>query len=121
MMPVVLIIEDEEPMRVLLKIQLKRLGFDSIEATNGLEGIKMAQSKKPDLILCDLMMPVAEGDFTLGYIRSTPDLRNIPVIVMSAHPRAHIIAEQLHANYCLPKPFSMGELEAAIDQLALVR
>lgn len=118
-MPVVLIIEDEEQMRTLLKIQLKRMGFDSIEAGNGLEGIKMAQAKKPNLILCDLMMPVAEGDFVLGFIRSTPDLKNTPIIVTSAHPRAQVIAQQLGANYCLPKPFSMTELENAIEQVAI--
>ncbi len=119
-MPTVLIIEDAEEMRDLLGNYMQRLGYEVIEANDGLEGIKLAQSLRPDLIVLDLMMPVATGDFTLGFLRSTEALKKIPVIVTSAHPNARNIAAQLGANACLGKPFHMDELRELITQLAPV-
>jgi CheY-like chemotaxis protein len=113
----ILIIEDAEEMRELLRNFLSRMNYDVKEATDGLEGIKMAQSLRPDLIVLDLMMPVAAGDLTLGFLRSTEALKKIPVIVTSAHPNARNIAAQLGANACLDKPFHMNELKDLIAQL----
>lgn len=119
-MPTVLIIEDAEEMRDLLRNYMRRLGYEAVEANDGLEGIKLAQSLRPDLIVLDLMMPVAAGDFTLGFLRSTEALKKIPVIVTSAYPNACNIAAQLGANACLGKPFLLDELGEWITQLAPV-
>jgi DNA-binding response OmpR family regulator len=99
---------------------ISQLHYDVYEAGNGLEGIKLAQALKPDLIILDLMMPVASGDLTLGFVRSTRGLEKTPVIVVSAHPNADRIAEQLHANACLKKPFRLRELAALLQELAPV-
>jgi CheY-like chemotaxis protein len=116
-MATILIIEDAEEMRELLRNFLSRMNYEVKEATDGLEGIKMAQSLRPDLIVLDLMMPVAAGDLTLGFLRSTESLKKIPVIVTSAHPNARSIAAKLGANACLDKPFHMNELKDLIAQL----
>jgi diguanylate cyclase len=116
-MPTILIIEDTDDMRTMLGTFLRRSGFEILEAVNGLDGIKMAKTYVPSLVLLDLMMPVAQGDLALGFIRSTAELRHIPVIVTSAHPNAMRIAEQLGANDCIIKPFSLGELREKIDAL----
>jgi DNA-binding response OmpR family regulator len=115
-MPSVLIIEDAQELREMLGMFLSRLGYEIFEATNGLDGLKMAKMMYPSLIILDLMMPVAAGDLTLGFLRSTDSLKNIPVIVTSAHPNAKAIAKQLGAEACLEKPFSFEELRAVVDK-----
>lgn len=115
-MPSVLIIEDAQELREMLGMFLSRLGYEIFEATNGLDGLKMAKMMYPSLIILDLMMPVAAGDLTLGFLRSTDSLKNIPVIVTSAHPNAKTIAKQLGAEACLEKPFSFEELRAVVDK-----
>ncbi len=117
-MAVILVIEDAEEMRELLRNFLRRMNYQVAEANDGLEGIKMAQALRPDLIVLDLMMPIASGDLTLGFIRSTESLKKIPVIVTSAHPNARNIAAQLGANACLDKPFHMNELRELVEQFA---
>jgi two-component system, cell cycle response regulator DivK len=113
----ILVVEDAEEMRQLLRDFLGRLNYEVVEATDGLEGIKMAQALRPDLIVLDLMMPVAAGDLTLGFLRSTESLKKIPVIVTSAHPNARNIASKLGANACLDKPFHMNDLKDLIAEL----
>lgn len=117
-MPSILIIEDTDDLRGMIRDFVTRLSYEVYEASDGLQGIKMAQSLRPSLILLDLMMPTASGDLTLGFIRSTPQLKNTPVIVISAHPNATNIASDLGANACLLKPFSIRELKDLISQLA---
>jgi CheY-like chemotaxis protein len=113
----VLIVEDTDEMRTLLKSYLERmLKLEVIEAVNGLEGIKLARLEQPDVIILDLMMPVAGGDLALGFLRSTPPLNNIPVIVSSAHPNAQRIAQQLGAAACLKKPYDLFTLREAIEK-----
>jgi DNA-binding response OmpR family regulator len=118
-MPSVLVIEDTEELRDMMRVFLKRLGFEVLEAPNGLDGIKVAKASLPDLVILDLMMPVASGDFSLGFMRSTTQLKNTPVIIISAHPKAAIIAESLNAH-CLPKPFGFPALKAIIEKAGLI-
>ncbi len=115
-MATILIIEDAEELRQMLCSYISQLHYDVYEAGDGLEGIKMAQAIKPDLILLDLMMPVASGDLALGFIRSTKGLEKTPVIVISAHPNANRIAEQLNANAYLKKPFRLDQLRELLEE-----
>lgn len=117
MMPTVLIIEDADENRQMLRTYLSKLGYQVLEAANGLEGIKAAKLHIPSAILLDLMMPVAQGDLTLGFIRSTSELRHIPIIVTSAHPNAERIAAQLGANACLMKPFQLSDLRDLLESM----
>ena len=115
-MATILVIEDTEDFRRILNTYITRLGYDVIEASNGLEGIKLAKTYLPSLILLDLMMPLAQGDLALGFIRSTPELKHIPVIITSAHPNARALGQQLDANAVLVKPFPFSELKTLIEQ-----
>ncbi len=119
-MATILIIEDSFELRQMICAFVSQLQYEVYEANDGLEGIKMAQAVRPDLILLDLMMPVASGDLALGFIRSTKGLEKIPVIVISAHPNADRIAQQLEANACLKKPFRLNELADLLRELVPV-
>lgn len=116
-MPTALIVEDSPEVQNMLSMFLARLGFETIEADDGLQGIKLAEHARPDVILLDLMMPFAPGDLLLEYIRKTEALKNTPVIVTSAHPKAREISQRLGANLCVEKPFTFDDIKNAVQKV----
>lgn len=80
----VLIVDDDEVWRYLVKGWLDQAGYQVLEATNGKEGLKLAEAKKPDLILLDLNMPELNGFEFLKKLRSNPQTEFIPVIVSTS-------------------------------------
>ncbi|KAB2905748.1 MAG: response regulator [Anaerolineae bacterium] len=112
----VLIVEDDPDMRRLLELYIEPLGFEVIQAVDGLEALYQAQYYEPDLVILDLMMPVASGDLVLGFIRSTEKLKKIPVLVVSAHANIAALAEQYEADAYLQKPFSPQDLRFVMQQ-----
>lgn len=115
-MAVILIIEDHQDMREMFKMLLEHMGHQVEVAREGVEGLHQLQ-RHPDLVLLDLSMPVASGDVVLGYIRSTPDLANTKVLVISALPNADAIAAQLGADACLKKPVDLTDVRRVVNQL----
>ncbi len=113
----VLITEDSADARQLLRDLLEGLGHNVIEATDGLEGVRIALTNRPDLIILDLMMPTASGDSALQFMRGTPELRDIPVLVVSAHPDIARIAKQNAADGWASKPISISELTDKIESI----
>ncbi len=116
-MPKILIVEDDEQLQQVLEMTLKRHGYEVHGSTNGVDAMVQASSLKPDLIVLDLMMPLASGDAVLGFLRSTESLKKTRVLVVSAHPKAATLADQLDADGFLAKPVEMQTLCSAIDQL----
>ncbi|MGH8353796.1 MAG: response regulator, partial [Pseudomonas sp.] len=80
----VLVVDDVATNRVLMVHLLQRFGFAVSEASNGQEGLERAHAERPDLILMDLMMPVMDGLEATRRMRQTPDLAQIPIIILSA-------------------------------------
>ncbi len=87
-MPKILLVEDNEMNRDMLSRRLKRKGFDVVMAVDGQEGIDMASSESPDLILLDMSLPVVDGWKAAGQLKSRPDTRGIPIIALTAHAMA---------------------------------
>jgi CheY-like chemotaxis protein len=83
--PKLLLVEDNEMNRDMLSRRLERRGFQIVMALNGAEGVSMAGSEKPDLILMDMSLPVLSGWDATRSIKSNPDTRSIPVIALTAH------------------------------------
>lgn len=113
----ILVVEDSADARLLMRDLLERLEHQVSEADNGLAGVRMALNSRPDLILLDLMMPAASGGSTLRFIRGTPGLADIPVLVISAHPDVAQIARNNGADAWVSKPVSIAELSAKIDSM----
>jgi len=113
----ILIVEDDSELQDMLALLLKRQGYEVYGAQNGVEALYQAMYYQPDLIILDLMMPLASGDAVLGFVRSTESLRNTPVLVVSAHPKAAELAAQLEADDYLTKPVEMNVLIARIQKL----
>ena len=78
----ILIVEDEANIRELLRLYLEREGYAVIEAENGVEGIKLWKSEKPDMLLLDVMMPVMDGWAVCKEIRAESD---VPIIMLTAN------------------------------------
>jgi len=79
----VLIIEDEEALRKVLEEKMEHAGFEVFGAKDGVEGSDMAKSKNPDIVLLDLILPKRSGFDVLGMLKGDPELKDIPVIVLS--------------------------------------
>jgi two-component system phosphate regulon response regulator PhoB len=82
--PRILIIEDERPLVEILQINLAREGFETSSARDGAEGLKLAQTTVPDLILLDLMLPGRSGLDVCRDLKSSPITKKIPVIMITA-------------------------------------
>lgn len=105
----VLVIDDEEMARTMMRHHLEHFGCIVTEAPSALQGIEMARSAPPDLIMLDLMMPEVDGWEALGRIKEDPDLRDIPVVIAS------VIAGEgrgrlLGAVDMVSKPFDRDDL-----------
>ncbi len=87
-MPKILIVEDNEMNRDMLRRRLARKGFETIVAGDGLDGVAMAASGQPDLILMDMSLPALDGWEATRRIKASPETHSIPVIALTAHAMA---------------------------------
>jgi len=80
----ILLVDDDLTLREMYEERMKAEGFSIIQATNGEEAIKKARESKPNVILLDIMMPKVNGFDVLKELKSDPEMKNIPVIVLTA-------------------------------------
>lgn len=80
----VLVVDDELDMRTFITTLLETNGFKALSAEDGTHGLELARKKKPDLIILDIMMPKESGITMYRELKSDPDLKDIPVIMLSA-------------------------------------
>src|ERR1700726_4248541 len=81
----ILYVEDNEDNIYMLKSRLTRAGYTVLVATDGAQGVAMATSEKPDLVLMDLSLPVLDGWEATRRIKAAPETSRIPIIALSAH------------------------------------
>ena len=113
----ILVIEDEASIRENILELLEAENFEGFGADNGLAGVKLAREILPDLILCDLMMPVIDGYSALTLLRAEPATASIPFIFLTAlSDRTHLrTGMELGADDYLTKPCTPNELLRAIQ------
>jgi len=116
-MPVVLIVDDDADTRVAIADLLEDAGYDVLCAANGREAlVRLSVSGvRCDLILLDLLMPVMNGWDFRRLQRQTPEIANIPVLLMSAGAHLAVVREELKADGSMTKPV------AEVDLLQLVK
>ena len=110
----ILLVEDDADSRTMLTLSLEFAGYVVVTATNGAEAYNMARQHQPVLILLDLMMPVMTGEEFRRVQVANPEIRKIPVIILSAHHECHLIAKRLKAVGSLAKPVDLDALAAVI-------
>jgi len=115
----VLVVDDDKDIRESLTEILTDEGYPAVAAENGqeaLEQIRRLANGPPSLVLLDIMMPVMDGwQFRRAQLND-PSLRSIPIIVLTAHADADIIAREIGAVGFLKKPLSVGALLTAIER-----
>jgi two-component system, cell cycle response regulator DivK len=81
----ILLVEDNELNRDMLSRRLQRRGFEVVNAVNGQEGVEMAHSEAPELILMDISLPIMDGWEATRNIKKSPKMRSTPIIALTAH------------------------------------
>ncbi len=115
----ILLVEDNEMNRDMLSRRLQRKGYEVVIAVDGGEGVAMATSQRPDLILMDMSLPVLNGWDATRQIKADPALNRIPVIALTAHAMASD-REQALAAGCdgyETKPIDLPQLLEKIESL----
>ena len=112
----ILVVEDNEMNLDMLSRRLYRRGYEIVIATDGAQGVKLAGSERPDLILMDMSLPVLDGWQATRQIKSDPELKTIPVIALTAHAIAGDREKALAAgcDEYETKPVKFPELMAKI-------
>ena len=115
----VLVVEDTEDNRFMMRRLLEMTGYRVVEALNGDEAVKLAASELPNLILMDLSLPVIDGLAATRLIRKLPNLQSTPIIAVSAHDTCDFQSEAIDAgcNTYVTKPIDFNELEQLIAKL----
>ncbi len=117
----ILVVDDEAHRVELLRERLGRNGYEVISAAGGLEGLEKANKENPDLILLDIMMFGMDGFEVLRKLRSEPETKDIPVIMLTAKADTDSIfrAEDLKSADYIIKPFDFKELLDLIEKYIL--
>ncbi|MBA2525648.1 MAG: response regulator [Pyrinomonadaceae bacterium] len=115
----VLLVEDTQDNRMMMRRLLELSGYRVSEAVNGVEAVKAAEREMPNIILMDLSLPIVDGLAATRRIRQLPDLAEVPIIAVSAHDTADFHAEALAAgcDAYITKPIDYTELEDLITDL----
>ena len=117
----VLLVEDTEDNRFMMRRLLEITGYRVVEAMNGEEAVRLAEAECPHLILMDLSLPVIDGLAATRLIRKIPACERTPIIAVSAHDTSDFQSEAISAgcNCYITKPINFNELEAMIAQLLI--
>lgn len=118
-MPKLLLVEDNEMNRDMLSRRLERKGYSVVVAVDGAQGVALALSDVPDLILMDMSLPVMNGWDATKDLKTRPDTRSIPVIGLTAHAMAGDFEKAIAAgcdDYDT-KPIDLRRLLAKIEAL----
>ncbi len=109
----ILIVDDEQPIRDILVYNLKKEGYNTIEASDGVTAVDIALEKRPDLILLDIMLPKLDG---LSVCKRVKNSYNVPIIMLTAKDGEidKILGLELGADDYITKPFSVRELVARV-------
>ena len=113
----ILIIEDSRDTYELMHFILEQSDYETVLALNGRDGINAAIKQKPDLIIMDLSMPEMDGWTATSLIKKDPELKSIPVIVLTAHalPGDRKRAMDAGCDEYVTKPMNLGELVNTVN------
>lgn len=117
--PKVLLVEDTEDNRQMMRKLLEMSGFQVIEAINGKEAVEVASRIRPQVILMDLSLPFIDGLAATRQIRNLPGMKSVPIIAVSAHDTADFHSDALAAgcDAYITKPIDYPELEDTVKTL----
>ena len=115
----IMVVEDFEDNRFMMRRLLEMSGYRVVEAVNGEQAVEIARRELPNLILMDLSLPVLDGLAATRRIRQHEELRRVPIIAVSAHDTSDFHADALAAgcNDYVTKPIDFDQLETLLQRL----
>jgi DNA-binding response OmpR family regulator len=116
--PHILVLEDDPSVQMLMRKQLTAHGYKVTTASDGLDGLMKLEAVKPDLIICDVMMPNLDGIEFVKAVKGHGDTQRIPVIFLTAKtdPRSMIDGINVGARFYVTKPFAIDDLLSKVTR-----
>lgn len=116
----ILLIDDEDFIVTALSFKLEKRGMEVIRAKDGMEGLEMARTENPDMIILDIMLPGIDGFKVCKLLKSDDNTMHIPIIIASAKDREADLKIGMEAgtDHYLTKPFKMGDILNLIKELS---
>jgi CheY-like chemotaxis protein len=117
----VLVVDDEHAIRLLCRVNLAAAGMDVLEAADGREGVDLARSERPDLVLLDVMMPVVDGWTVARELAADEETRDIPIVFLTARadPADRRLGEELGGVGYVVKPFDPVGIGDVVEDVLL--
>jgi two-component system cell cycle response regulator DivK len=114
----ILVVEDHEDNRQIMRDLLTSTGFEVIEALTGEDGVRVAKAERPDLILMDIQLPGLDGYETTRRIKAEPELRSTPIIAVTSYALSgdDVKAREAGCDDYVAKPFSPRALLAKVRE-----
>ena len=115
----ILVVDDDEAINELIKLNLELFGYDTISAKDGIQGYTLAKQETPDLIILDVMMPDVDGYTVAKRIRENPETKDIPILMLTALNQLEdkVRGFDIGVDDYLTKPFEMEELKVRVRAL----
>ena len=115
----ILVIEDDPASLRLMQYILEHKGYEVLTAVNGLDGLKKARNKEPDLILLDVMLPGMDGFDICYHLRAEPQTAKLPILMLSAKAREvdRDTGLKVGADYYITKPVAPAEIISNVEAL----
>lgn len=115
----ILVVDDDNAINELIKINLELLGYEVITAYDGLQGYTLAKQELPDLIILDIMMPDVDGYTVAKRVRENPETKDIPILMLTAMGQLEdkVKGFDIGVDDYLVKPFEMEELKVRVRAL----
>jgi CheY-like chemotaxis protein len=122
-MPLVLFVDDSLSVRKMVERALEMKGFDVLSVSSGAEAMERIGSAMPDLVVCDVVMPDADGYRICEFVRAHPALSETPVLLISGIVNSAVLerAAQVRSSDVLRKPFTADDLACKVDELLAAR
>jgi two-component system, cell cycle response regulator DivK len=114
----VMVVEDYDDTRLLLRQVLETRGYRVLEAINGQQAVDIAEREHPDLILMDLDLPILDGIAATQRIRQHAELTRVPIVAVTAYPMSytHVKAFAKGCNEYMAKPIDLNELTELLNR-----
>jgi CheY-like chemotaxis protein len=113
----VLLVEDDNSLRRYVEVTLQRAGYEVLSAADGLEAMKLALTSAVDIVITDAMMPNLSGHELGRFLRNSPKLSHIPIILLSGMERKEGSQEEGYADAQFSKPVSADDLTDCVAEL----
>lgn len=108
--PIILVVDDDQPILLLMRSLLREFGFEAVTAENGAQALAAARSHRPALVLVDKNMPGMTGADTIKSLRAEPGFEHLPILILSGEPVSRAELTSLRADGAVLKPFDVAAL-----------